>query len=91
MHRQRVADVRRRFDSMSGTHGDANRTSPGLSVMVKQGSFGSFAPRDPTPAKPLDREKPDDLPPQCPALVVESSDLVAFKQVGGKQLLICVL
>ena len=44
------ADVRRWFDSMSGTPGNANRTLPVPSVMMRQAELWDFVPRAPTPA-----------------------------------------
>ena len=45
------ADVRRWFDSMSATPGNANRTLPVLSVMMRQAELWDFRPQGSNPCR----------------------------------------
>ncbi len=49
------ADVRRWFDSMSGTPGNANRTLPVLSVMMRQAELWDLRPQGSNPCRNMRR------------------------------------
>ena len=49
------ADVRRWFDSMSGTPGNANRTLPVLSVMMRQAELWDLRPQGSNPCRDMRR------------------------------------
>ena len=51
------ADVRRWFDSLSGTPGNANRTLPVLSVMMRQTELWDFRPQGSNPCRNMRRYK----------------------------------
>ncbi len=51
------ADVRRWFDSMSGTPGNANRTLPVLSVMMRQAELWDLRPQGSNPCRNMRRYK----------------------------------
>ena len=51
------ADVRRWFDSMSGTPGNANRTLPVLSVMMRQAELWNLRPQGSNPCRNMQRYK----------------------------------
>ena len=51
------ADVRRWFDSMSATPGNANRTLPVLSVMMRQAELWDLRPQGSNPCRKLRRYK----------------------------------
>ena len=51
------ADVRRWFDSMSGTPGNANRTLPVLSVMMRQAELWDLRPQGSNPCRNMRRHK----------------------------------
>ena len=51
------ADVRRWFDSMSGTPGNANRTLPVLSVMMRQAELWDIRPQGSNPCRNMRRYK----------------------------------
>ena len=51
------ADVRRWFDAMSGTPGNANRTLPVLSVMMRQAELWDFRPQGSNPCRNMRRYK----------------------------------
>ncbi len=51
------ADVRRWFDSMSGTPGNANRTLPVLSVMMRQADLWDLRPQGSNPCRNMRRYK----------------------------------
>ena len=51
------ADVRRWFDSMSGTPGNANRTLPVLSVMMRQAELRDLRPQGSNPCRNMRRYK----------------------------------
>ena len=51
------ADVRRWFDAMSGTPGNANRTLPVLSVMMRQAELWEFRPQGSNPCRDMRRYK----------------------------------
>ena len=50
-------DVRRWFDAMSGTPGNANRTLPVLSVMMRQAEFWDLRPQGSNPCRDMRRYK----------------------------------
>ena len=50
-------DVRRWFDSLSGTPGNANRTLPVLSVMMRQAELWDFRPQGSNPCRNMQRYK----------------------------------
>ena len=51
------ADVRRWFDSLSGTPGNANRTLPVLSVMMRQAELWDLRPQGSNPCRNMRRYK----------------------------------
>ena len=51
------ADVRRWFDSMSGTPGNANRTLPVLSVIMRQAELWNLRPQGSNPCRNMRRYK----------------------------------
>ncbi len=51
------ADVRRWFDAMSGTPGNANRTLPVLSVMMRQAELWDLRPQGSNPCRNMRRYK----------------------------------
>ncbi len=51
------ADVRRWFDAMSGTPGNANRTLPVLSVMMRQAELWELRPQGSNPCRDMRRYK----------------------------------
>ena len=51
------SDVRRWFDSMSGTPGNANRTLPVLSVMMRQAELWDLRPQGSNPCRNMRRYK----------------------------------
>ena len=51
------ADVRRWFDAMSGTPGNANRTLPVLSVMMRQAELWDLRPQGSNPCRDMRRYK----------------------------------
>ncbi len=55
------ADVRRWFDSLSGTPGNANRTLPVLSVMLRQAELWELRPQGSNPCRNMRRYK---MPPR---------------------------
>ncbi|MDE0453707.1 MAG: tyrosine-type recombinase/integrase [Gammaproteobacteria bacterium] len=59
MHVARIgrADVRRWFDSLSGSPGSANRTLPVLSVMLRQAELWGFRPQGSNPCRNMRRYK----------------------------------
>ncbi len=59
MHVAKIAraDVRRWFDSLSATPGNANRTLPVLSVMMRQAELWEFRPQGSNPCRNMRRYK----------------------------------
>ena len=55
------ADIRRWFDSLSGTPGNANRTLPVLSVMLRQAELWDLRPQGSNPCRNMRRYK---MPPR---------------------------
>lgn len=51
------ADVRCWFDSLSGTPGNANRTLPVLSVMMRQAELWEFRPQGSNPCRGMRRHR----------------------------------
>ena len=69
------ADVRRWFDSLSGTPGNANRTLPVLSVMLRQAELWELRPQGSNPCRNMRRYK---MPPRERFLSLEELKRLGF-------------
>ena len=69
------ADVRRWFDSLSATPGNANRTLPVLSVMMRQAELWDFRPQGSNPCRNMRRYR---TPPRERFLSVEELKRLGF-------------
>ena len=69
------ADLRRWFDSLSGTPGNANRTLPVLSVMMRQAEFWDLRPQGSNPCRNMRRYK---MPPRERFLSLEELKRLGF-------------
>ena len=68
-------DVRRWFDSLSGTPGNANRTLPVLSVMMRQAELWDIRPQGSNPCRNMRRYK---MPPRERFLSLEELKRLGF-------------